>query len=273
MKKVIILGSTGMLGSAVGAYFEKIEGMKIYLSYRNEEVKYGKNVFYFDPLIEDTWKNIPELEDAYVINCIGTIKPFMDSNIEAAILINSHFPHRLATLCKEKNAKLIHITTDCVFSGREGEYTEESLHDALDSYGKSKSIGEPVKNAMVIRTSIIGPEIHKDASLVAWVKSMAGKDAKGFLNHFWNGVTTKQYAKVCEHIIREDLYEIGLFHVFSPQTVNKHELLQLINDKYALNINISAVSVDQPVDRTLSTIKDLNGVLRVPSLVEQIEEM
>ena len=170
-----------------------------------------------------------------------------------------------------KTTSSLYITTDCVFSGRGGNYHEDSLHDCLDDYGKSKSLGEP-ENCMVIRTSIIGEEIHKNASLIAWVKSMKGKEANGFKNHLWNGVTTNHYAEICQKIIDDSLYEVGLFHVHS-NTVDKYQLLKLINDRFGLNIKVNGVVTDVSVDRTLASKKPLVNKLNVKSIERQILEL
>ena len=223
MKKIVVLGSTGMLGNAVGKYFlSQPDKYRTYLSYRNKDVSYGKNKFKFDPLFEGLDK-IPKSD--FIINCIGITKPNIDKNKAHSIIINSLFPWQLADHARKTKTKLIHITTDCVFSGKDGNYRENSEHDALDFYGKSKSLGEP-NEAMVLRTSIIGEEIHNHANLLAWVKSMAGKDINGFTNHLWNGITTKQFAKVCEKIIDSRLADNGVHHIFS-NPVNKYQLPRL----------------------------------------------
>lgn len=269
--KIAILGSTGMLGNAVGRHMIATYGEdNVFLSYRDEKVSYGKKKWYYDAT-SDEYENLPDCD--YVINCIGTIKPFMEMDIKKSIFINAIFPIQLADICAAKKIRLINITTDCVFSGKIGGYNENGTHDALDDYGKSKSLGEVCKrNSMLIRTSIIGREIHKKASLLEWAISQKGKDVKGFTNHLWNGVTTNQYATICSQIIDNDLYENGLFHVFS-NVVNKYELLSLINDRFKLELTIAAFETEQKCDRTLSTIKDLNDKLGVPSLKKQIEEL
>jgi dTDP-4-dehydrorhamnose reductase len=146
------------------------------------------------------------------------------------------------------------------------------LHDALDDYGKSKSLGECPESAMVLRTSIIGEEIHKDASLIAWAKSQKGKIVSGFSTHTWNGVTTNQYAKICDDIIQKEYYEHGLFHVFAKDDVTKLEMMHLFNKKFDLGLTIEE---KQPAkcDRTLRTEKDLNGKLCVPTVEQMINEM
>jgi dTDP-4-dehydrorhamnose reductase len=196
MKKVIILGSTGMLGNEVLMHFLKVNDCDVSSSVRNEKFKIDCN-FLFDPTINSV-DGLPFAD--FYINAIGIIKPHMLKNLKSAIYINSIFPRELADECEKRGSKLIHITTDCVFSGKDGNYDEDSLHDALDGYGKSKSLGEP-ENCMVLRTSIIGPEIHRHVSLISWVQDQREEEINGFTNHLWNGITTLQYAKICEKII------------------------------------------------------------------------
>lgn len=269
--KIVILGSTGMLGSAVGKYFlEKFGEDNVFLSYRNEKISYGKNKFFFDVSSSDL-EDIPKCD--YIICCIGIVKPLISKiPITSVIQINSVFPWLLADYCSKINCKLIHITTDCVFSGAFGFYTEEALHDCTDVYGKTKSLGEPT-NCMVLRTSIIGEEIHKNVNLVSWIKSQKGKEINGFTNHLWNGVTTKQYAKICERIVKENLYEKDVFHVFSPHVVSKKSLLGMINKQFDLQIKIISTMADSAIDRTLRSVKSLNNKLDIPLLDIQIAEM
>lgn len=271
MKKILILGSTGMLGNAVAQYFlAKSDVYDVVTTYRNEEVAFKGNAIFFDALTSD-FNSLPTDAD-YVINCIGIIKPFMKDSIENAIYINSLFPWKLADWCKKTDTKLIHITTDCVYSGAKGKYVESDLHDALDDYGKSKSLGECVPKAMVIRTSIIGEEIHKNASLIAWAKSQKGGKVKGFTTHLWNGVTTKEYAKVCDKIIANDWYEEGLFHVHASDDVSKYQMMQYFNEKFDLHLEIEKAA-PAACDRTLRSEKDLCGRLHIPTVKEMIMEI
>ena len=282
--KIVILGSSGMLGWAVGKYFlEEYGEDNVYLSYRNLMHAYGKKYFYFDAKacaldFKELYFRLSPIvsEGDYIINCIGVIKPNVESvGVENTILINSVFPWVLATFCKNTNTKLIQITTDCVFSGevvRAHCYTENDPHDPKDIYGKSKSLGEPT-NCMVLRTSIIGEEFHGNLSLVEWAKSQKGKEVKGFINHWWNGITTKSYAKVCGKIVSENLYEEGIFHVFSPRAINKCELLELISGRFNLQLQVRPFCAPEKIDRSLSTVKSLNSILNIPTLEKQIEEM
>ncbi len=275
--KIVILGSTGMLGSVVRKHMEaEYDKENVLCSSRNvNKDDYVGNDFYFNALCLLTDPQymdfIPEYD--YLINCIGIIKPYMKDYPANSIFLNALFPHMLAKYCNQHDIRLIHITTDCVYSGKSGGYTETDLHDALDDYGKSKSLGEVTENAMTIRTSIIGEELHNNVSLVEWVKSQEGKEFNGYTNHFWNGVTTKQYAKICQEIIEKDLWEPGLFHVFSD-TVSKWELVTEIANRFFTNAaSILPVEALTACDRTLETVKDLMNKLTIPSIAEQIEEM
>jgi dTDP-4-dehydrorhamnose reductase len=269
MKRIVVLGSTGMLGNKVLEHFSNLDGYEVYGSYRTESVAPAKNSFPFSAEFP-IWSEIPECD--YILNCIGVIKPFMKNNTAGAIRVNSLFPWYLASWCESNNTRLIHITTDCVFSGKDGDYTESSLHDCLDEYGKSKSLGEPT-NCMVIRTSIIGEEIHKNASLIAWAKSQKGKSVNGFTNHYWNGVTTLEYAKICQQIIESDLFQNDLYHVYSPEPVNKLELLTFISDRFQLELDIKPFVTENSCDRTLLSDKEMINKLTISSIAKQIGEL
>jgi dTDP-4-dehydrorhamnose reductase len=259
-----------MLGNAVTSYFQSNPQYEVTTTYRNINVMLPGNALKFDTL-SNSLDDLPNRFD-YVINCIGVIKPFMAADPLAAVRINSAFPWILADWCEKHQIKLFHITTDCVYSGSKGKYIETDLHDALDDYGKSKSLGECVSKAMVIRTSIIGEEIHKDASLIAWAKKQKGQVVGGFSTHLWNGITTKQYAVVCDKIINNKWYQKGLFHVFAKDDVSKLEMMYMFNEKYDLGLTIEE-KTPPPVDRTLRTEKDLCGMLDMPTVKQMIKEI
>ena len=126
---------------------------------------------------------------------------------------------------------------------------------------------------MVLRTSIIGNEIHKNASLVAWLRNQKFKEVFGYTNHWWNGVTTTEYGNICKRIIEDNLYEKGLFHVHSPDIVNKHELLEMLNDKFEVGVTIKPIEASDAIDRSLSTVKKLNKKLGIAPLGEQVNQM
>jgi len=230
MKKVLILGSTGMLGSMVLDYLST-KNLNIDAPLRKDldEVKYNK----YD----------------YIINCIGIIKQKL-TDPEEAIRINSLFPYELSR--KAPKAKIIQIATDCVFSGNRGSYLEADPHDATDIYGKTKSLGEVnAKNFYNIRTSIIGFD-KKKVSLLSWFLSK--KKVKGYVNHYWNGITTLHFAKLCYAIIKKNIKIPNLIHFIPANEVSKHELLHIIAKKFKKRIKIEKVINDILVDRTLSTM-------------------
>ena len=266
--RIMIIGSTGMLGSAVGKYFLDKPEYDVFLTYRDSSFAYGKNKVYFD-IIKHNIDKLFDVECDYYINCSGVIKQKMMIPGKQDILINSIFPYELSKRCHQINSKLIHVSTDCVFSGHRGKYTEDDEHDCLDFYGKSKSLGEPT-NCMVLRTSIIGEEIAHNVSFIEWAKSNKGKKVMGYSDHFWNGITTLQYAKICKKIISLNLYNKDKFHIFSPDDVSKLNLLRMINRKYHLNLNISSFETGDRIDRTLRTKKNLNDILNIDSLEKQI---
>lgn len=276
--KIVVLGATGMLGHVVADHMASVYGEENVVRTCRTAPIYN----YSDPgqswiqldasdMGEYLLHKIPQDAD-YVINCIGIIKPFIEATgIEGTLLVNSIFPHRLARYCNEHDIKLIHITTDCVYSGKDGEYTERKPHDITDVYGRTKSLGEPITDAMVLRTSIIGREIHKQASLVAWVQSQAGEVVNGYTNHWWNGVTTKTYAECCCRIIDNDGWKKGLFHIFSPTFVTKCELVEMISHALKLDVTVNPVEAPDSCDRTLSTDEDLCENLQIPELYEQLK--
>lgn len=279
-KKALIIASTGMLGSAVSK--ELVSRNDVYLTFRNVNAMNKLNDILqlsplqyhrFDPNV-DTLENLLYRHEHIdlLINCLGTIKPFSHKNIADTIFTNSVFPHRLADFCEKNNIPCVHITSDCCYVGAAGPYSELSKKDADDLYGITKALGEP-ENCMTIRTSIIGEEIHKYASLISWAKSMSGTTVHGFTNHYWNGITTKEFGKICQKILdNPELYEPGIYHVFS-NVVTKYEMLQEFNKKWDLRLNIVSTESPTRIDRTLCTVKDLNGKLNIPSFKRMMEEI
>lgn len=197
----------------------------------------------------------------YVINCIGIIKPHIsDTNDKQrlnAIQINSLFPQKLADWAYEQGVKVIQIATDCVFSGQKGSYLESEAHDALDVYGKSKSLGEVPNPAMMhLRVSIIGPEVGRSTSLLEWVRNQP-KDAQifGFTDHMWNGVTTSHFGKVARGIIESNLFKAGVFHLIPGDRLPKDKLVKKIASVFGRDdIEIQPKASGNTVDRTLETI-------------------
>lgn len=266
--KVYVLGYKGMLGRYVYIYLKSKNFDVIGLT-RND-IDADKST-YNEPLLKSILFHKGFKKDDVLINCIGTIKPMVDKyGTLTAIKVNSLFPHLLANVCKKEGYKMIHITTDCVFSGKDGFYNENSPHDCIDIYGKSKSLGEPT-NCTVIRTSIIGEEVGQSRSLLEWVKSMNGKTANGYTNHNWNGLTCFQVAKIFEDIIVNNKYWLGVRHIFSPNIMNKFELVSAIADIYDLDIEVVPTEAATKCDRSLSTIH-CDITFEIPDIEAQIQE-
>jgi dTDP-4-dehydrorhamnose reductase len=263
--RIHILGYQGMLGRYVYTYFKskkyKVNGIS-----RNEI----DITTYTEAGLKALFLYIGFKKDDVIINCIGTIKPMVDKHGTLnAIKVNSLFPHILANVCEKEGFKMIHITTDCVFSGNDGLYNEKSLHDCTDVYGKTKSLGEP-ENCTVVRTSIIGEEIGTSRSLIEWIKSMKDKTANGFTNHYWNGLTCLQVAKVFEDIIINNKYWNGVRHVFSD-AYTKCALVNCVSRIYKLNIIVNPIEAPSKCDRTMTTIYD-DIKFNIPTIEEQIQE-
>jgi len=265
--KVFILGHKGMLGRYVYSYFKQ---------QNFDVVGVDKNIIDASNTTKEKLSAILLLtlkakKGDVFINCAGTIKPMVDKHGSLnAIQVNSVFPHLLSSSCKDNGFNMIHITTDCVYSGKKGLYTEDDLHDCTDVYGKSKSLGEP-SDCTVLRTSIIGEEIGQARSFIEWIKSSKDKTVNGFINHNWNGVTCLQVAKIFENIILNDKYWNGVQIVTSPNIINKCDMVKLISDTYNLNITVTPVEDKNPIDRTMES-KYINN-FNIPALEQQIKEL
>jgi len=267
MTNVLILGKSGMLGSMVYDYFKNFTNLNIYGTVRNPDYLQGNDllfdVYNFKQLEE---KDFVDLNIDYIINCIGITKPFSKDDdpegVKRAIAINSKFPWQLAEYASKHDIKVLQIGTDCVYSGKEGLYDEDSPHDPLDVYGKSKSLGEVFDGtALIIRCSIIGPEPKDQKSfLLEWFFSQPqGGTIGGFEHHLWNGVTTLQFAQICEKIIAtnsfDELLQKSYAHHFTPNTtVNKYELMNIFNETFKKELAINQINKpDEKVDRTLTS--------------------
>jgi dTDP-4-dehydrorhamnose reductase len=234
-----------------------------------------KDIFLFDAydfsLLKK--KEFLDLKLDYIINCIGITKPFSrdddPESVKRAITINSEFPWKLSEYTKKNNIKVIQIGTDCVYSGLKGLYSEIDKHDPLDVYGKSKSLGEVFDGSvLIIRCSIIGPEIKEQKSyLLEWFLNQPQRGTiGGYEHHLWNGITTLQFAQLCEKIISSNSYEnlikISYVHHYTPNNiVNKFDLMNIFNDMFQKELKINQVNKpDEIVDRTLiSNYKLLNS--------------
>lgn len=258
--KILIIGSTGMLGNTLKEYLSSIS--VTYDTLNREKLDLSTCSY------SELKDNIISSECDVLINCAGVIKQRTESTIEKFISVNSLLPHRLSDICKNAGIKMIHITTDCVYSGKTGNYDENSNSDVNDIYGMSKLMGEP-NDCTVIRTSIIGEEIKNKLSLLEWVKSNRNSNIDGYLNHIWNGVTSLQLSKIMYNIISKESYWNGVRHIHS-NTVTKYDLVNIINNVYELNIDINKTNGSTYINRSLSTIYK-NDFL-IPDIESQIIE-
>ncbi|RUR12748.1 SDR family oxidoreductase [Legionella sp. km772] len=245
--RVLILGITGMLGSAVYKKFIENKTFETWGTLRNDRMlkyfpKSDQIISHVDVLNSDELLSLFErVRPHLVINCVGLIKQLSRANDPLAVLpINTLFPHQLAKVCSLINARLIHISTDCVFSGRrtEGAYSESDLSDAEDLYGKSKYIGEITHSphAITLRTSIIGHELNSNFALIDWFLSQ-NNHVKGYLNAIYSGLPTFELARVIHDYVIPNPDLCGLYHV-SSKPISKYHLLKLVADVYKKDILI-----------------------------------
>ena len=236
-KKVLLFGATGMAGHIAYYYLQSTERYElINVVYRTKLVK--------DSIVVDvTDKNavtklVEEVRPDLIINCIGVLIKGSKEHPDNAIFINAYFPHLLKKLSDKIGAKLIHISTDCVFSGKRGNYTESDFRDADDIYGRSKALGEIINDKdLTIRTSIIGPELKTNGEgLFHWFMHQTGQ-VNGFKTGIWGGVTTLELAKAIDNAIVQE--QTGLIQLSNGIGITKYDLLNLFKKIWhRSNVNI-----------------------------------
>lgn len=281
-KKVLILGVTGMLGSTVFKELFNNKSYQVWGTVRSankltgftkpmyECLISGIDVLDYDSLIKVLGRIKPDV----VINCIGLIKQFSFAEDPLlALPINAMFPHRLSKLCSLINARIIHISTDCVFNGQKGMYTEDDVSDAEDLYGKSKYIGElhDLPHEVTLRTSIIGHELNSTASLVDWFLSQT-TTVKGYRKAIFSGLPTVELARVIMDFVMPNISLCGLYHV-SVDPIDKYSLLNLIADIYGKDIEVvqnEEVRIDRSLDS--SKFRQATGYIP-PSWQELVKKM
>lgn len=213
-------------------------------------------------------------KETVVINCAGVIP--QSSNVPIShqkyVMVNTFFPLFLGEACCKIGCKFVHITTDCVYDGLKGSpYDENCLATETNVYGLSKHAGELCWGT-VIRTSIIGEELERKTSLLEWVRSHpCGAVIDGYDNHYWNGVTCLQMAKILYHIVEHDVFWQGIRHVFSPSSVTKYQLVNMIKDVYKLDLKVNKINTPSCIDKRLTSIYE--PMFSVPTLHDQLHEM
>ena len=267
-KKILVLGSTGMLGHQVVNYFLKFDDYDVIdIAFRSK--LRGKTII--SDVTDKTAfeKVVTELSPDFIVNCIGVLI-HGSSNVENAIYLNAYLPHQLKKISKNIGAKLIHISTDCVFSGDKGGYIESDVKDGKGVYSQTKILGEIEDDAnLTLRTSIIGPELKDNGEgLFHWFMSQQG-DITGFTRAIWSGVTTLELVKAIKWSIENDI--TGLYHVTNNSSISKYELLKLFQ-KYTKK-DISIKSVDgKNVDKNFIDTRLLMNY-QIPSYDQMISDM
>jgi dTDP-4-dehydrorhamnose reductase len=267
--KIILLGANGMAGHVITS------GLMADLEYEVVSVARSKSIVNPTILMDvsdfyslDTLIN--NLNADVIINCIGLLNKTAEDNPDKAILVNSYLPHFLEAKTKNTNTKVIHISTDCVFSGEEGSYTENAYKNGKGFYAQSKALGE-LENSkdLTFRTSIIGPELNTNGiGLFHWFSSQQ-EEINGYKNAFWTGITTIELLNAIKIAIAENL--TGLYHLVNNSKISKFELVNIFNEKFDKSLTINPY-YEYKVDKSLiNTRRDFS--FKVKSYEEMIIEM
>ncbi|WP_137885661.1 SDR family oxidoreductase [Pseudomonas sp. 2FE] len=282
--RVLVLGVTGMLGGAVFKVFDQDAAHEVWGTLRSPaslryfaDKQHSRLLVGVDALDQDALiRALERVRPDVVVNCIGLIKQLADAKDPlTALPINAMLPHRLARLCGLAGARLIHVSTDCVFSGRKGMYAEADLSDAEDLYGKSKFIGElhEMPHAITLRTSIIGHELGSNYALIDWFLSQSGP-VKGYAKAVFSGLPTVELARVMRDYVIPTPELHGLYHV-SVEPIDKLSLLRLVAEVYGKKIQIipdEQVYIDRSLDS--SCFRQVTGYVPPtwPELVKMMHD-
>ncbi len=263
--RVLILGADGMLGHVVKLYFQE-KGHIAKGTSRSGKGDYNfdvtKNIHEFESFVDDFKPDV-------VINCTGILNKVAEENQSLAVLLNSYLPHYVDEICRKNGIKFIHVSTDCVFNGESGEYTENSFKDATSFYGQSKALGELNNESnLTLRTSIVGPDINENGiGLFQWFMNQE-KETNGFDKVIWTGITTLEFAKCMEKAIINDLS--GLRHAVNNEKIDKYSLISLFKKHFDKDIVINRKS-DYVSDKSLKRTSDFE--FDIPSYDQMIKDM
>ena len=268
--RILILGSSGLIGHQVYNYLKDNSDFSLSnISYRR---KLNNETILLDARNEQNFLGqIKRIQPSYIVNCIGVLISGSKQDSESAMLLNAHLPHKLAKLANNINAKLIHMSTDCVFSGnKQSPYLETDEKDGSDTYAKTKSLGEiDSKNHLTIRTSVIGPEIiNGSGELFHWFMNQSGV-IDGFTKAIWSGVTTIELAKAVKWFINNNT--IGLYQLTNGIPIKKYDLLHLFKNYTDKNIEIHKIEGSDINKSFIDTRKEINYLL--PTYDQMIGDM
>lgn len=269
MKKVLVIGSKGMAGHVIYQSLTLLGKYDVYGIARN--VEQTTQVINLDVSDTVALKKIIDLQFDVVINCIGILNKDAEDNPHKAIWFNSYFPHFLKSLTADTKTIVISISTDCVFSGKKGGYSENDFKDGEGFYAQSKSLGE-INNEkdLTIRTSIIGPELNQNGiGLFHWFMQQ-NEEVTGYSQAFWSGITTIELAKVIHQAIQQNL--TGLIVVASEKKIDKYNLLKFFNKVFRNDSLIVLENSEYKVDKSMHSLRT-DFDYKVPSYEELIFEM
>ena len=275
-KKIILIGSSGMLGHVL-VKFLKLKNQKVIEILRKKKSGNSKikNIYYFKNFRSpELLKLIKNLKPTHIINCAGMINHRINKkNLNDVFYINSIFPATLSLLSTKLNYRFIHISTDCVFNGKKGNYTERDLTDGNDYYARSKILGEHItSHSTVIRTSIIGHELSRKLGLLEWLLSSKNK-VRGFKNVFFSGLTTLELSKVIyNYFINKNLFKGRIIHV-GGKKISKYNLIKIIVKNYKKKLIINS-HYSKKIDKSLnSTYFRRNSGYKIKNWPQLILEM
>jgi len=282
--KVLVIGSTGMLGSAVIAQLSRSD-LDIIEASRSKGLRFDAE----GDSCEDLLLAAGLRSQDYVVNCVGLTKTHIDesdpSSVDRAVRLNILFPISLARAAEKSGVRIIQVATDCVFSGKNGHYKESSSHDANDIYGKSKSIGEVrSENVLHLRCSLVGPEIAGRSSLFfEWIRGLEyGAIVDGFTDHIWNGLTSQAFGAIVSGIVESGTFFSGVQHLVPADSLTKFELVEMELDLLGRNdVVVNETITGNKVDRTLQTsnptqndlLFKLGGYDATPTIREMMEQL
>ena len=268
---VLVLGSSGMAGHALAAYIRESGGFDV--SDVGPRSRAFESTILADILTnEGLERRIDEIAPGCVVNCVGMLVKACEERKREAIYINAYLPRLLSEICASRAIRLIHLSTDCVFSGANGPYDEDATRDGDSFYDRTKALGEIVDGGdLTIRTSIIGPELREDGTgLFDWFVRQEG-ETYGFRSALWSGVTTIELAKFIHHVILRKPDLAGLVHYSVSGGISKFDLLGLIREEFGTKSRV--VPVDEPrIDKRLICTRTDLGMAPVPYSL-QIAEM
>ena len=258
--KILILGVNGMLGHKFLYHLAQNDQFEVIGTIRRKKYNFPSvfkdlNFNLITQLDCKDLKNIKQLvsEADVVLNSIAMIKQKTSVSPEEFLEVNGIFPHKLAQICWFSETRLIHISTDCVFSGKRGWYSEEDVPDPIDVYGVSKAVGEiRYGKNLTLRTSIIGTELETSYGLLEWFRQTEDESVSGFKKALWSGFTTDWLAELITRVILELPNLRGLYNIGTKKPIDKYSLLHLINDRFNLNKKISE-DTSFVIDRSLNS--------------------